>query len=141
MESGSPAFMPVITGKEYLCLPPGRKFHQIAAGVDERDVRADAGEGHWRALVNLDAQAVRNKAHHAGRLDPRNLLELLFATGERNEEDIAADVAAHHFHDLSVRDVLRRRRPQSDRWNRCENARNVFRSRRDRRRKRRETPE
>ena len=74
--------MPAITGKEYLCFGAGLKVHQVAAGVDEGNVRADAGKGDRRALVNLDAQAVGHETHHAGRFDPGNLLELLFAVGQ-----------------------------------------------------------
>ena len=50
-------------------------------------------------------QAIGQQAHDRGGLDPGNLLELLLALGERNEEDVAADVAAHHLHDLRVADV------------------------------------
>lgn len=87
-------------------LAAGRELHEIADGVDERNVGADAGEGDRRALVNLDAQAIRDEAHDTGRFDPGNLLELVLALGERNEEDVAANIAAHDIHDLGVRDVL-----------------------------------
>ena len=87
-------------------LAAGSQFHQRAPGVDQRNVRADAGKGNRRALMNLDAQAIGDKAHHARRFHPRNLLQLLFALRERNEKNVAANISAHHFHDLRVRDVL-----------------------------------
>jgi len=78
-------FMPAITGNEYLCLPP-EPVPSTCRGVDQRDVRADADKGDWRALMNLDAQAIRHKAHHAGRFHPGNLLQLLLALGQRDEK-------------------------------------------------------
>ena len=54
------------------------------------------------ALVNLDFQAVGYKAHHAGRLNPRDLLQLRPLLGQRDEEDVAPDVGAHHLHDLRL---------------------------------------
>src|ERR1035438_5263732 len=87
-------------------LAAGCQLHQIAARVDQGNVGANAGEGDGRAFMNLDAQTVGDKAHHAGRFDPWNLLQLLFARGERDKEDIAADVSAEYFHYLRVRDVL-----------------------------------
>jgi len=62
------------------------QFHQHARGIDQRDVRADAGKGDWRALMNLDAQANSAKAHHAGRFHPGNLLQLLLALGQREKK-------------------------------------------------------
>ncbi len=56
--------------------------------------------------MNLDAQAIRHEAHHARRFHPRNLLQLLFALGKRNEKNVAANISAHDFHDLRVRDAL-----------------------------------
>ncbi len=35
------------------------------------------------------------------------MLELKFALRERDEKDVAADVAAHHFHDLGLGHMLR----------------------------------
>ena len=57
--------------------------------------------------MDFHAQAVGHEAHDAGRFDPWNLLQLQLALRERNKKDVAADVAAHDFHDLRVGDVLR----------------------------------
>src|ERR1035441_8742334 len=57
--------------------------------------------------MNLDAQAIRYESHHARRFHPRNLLQLLFALGQRNEKNVAANISAHHFQHLRVRHVLR----------------------------------
>ena len=83
-----------------------RQFHQRATGIDQRNSRADAGKGDRRALVDFDSQAIGNEAHHAGRFHPGNLLELRFLLGERDEENVAADIGAHHFHDLRLGHVL-----------------------------------
>src|SRR5208337_3826284 len=80
--------------------------HQRAPGVDQRNVRADAGKSHRSALVNLDAQPIGDKTHHTRRFHPRDLFQLLFALSQRNEENVAANISAHHFHDLRVRDVV-----------------------------------
>ena len=82
------------------------QLHQRAAGVDQRNVGADAGKSHGRAFMDLNAQAVGHKAHYARRFHPWNLLQLLSALRERNEEDIASDVSTHDFHDLRMRDVF-----------------------------------
>ena len=77
----------------------------VPALVDQQDIRAHTGESHGRALVNFDFQAIGNKPHHAGRGDPGNLLQLLFAWS-RGKEDVAADVSAHDFHDLRAGHIL-----------------------------------
>ena len=56
--------------------------------------------------MDFNLQAVGHEAHHAGGLDPGNFLELRFAFAERDEEDVASDVAAHDFHDLGARNVV-----------------------------------
>src|SRR5258707_12338486 len=56
--------------------------------------------------MNLDAQAIRHESHDARRFHPRNLFQLQFALGKGNEKNVAADIFAHHFHDVRVRDVL-----------------------------------
>src|ERR1700730_17713373 len=56
--------------------------------------------------MNFNTQPIGNEAHHARRFHPWNLLQLLFALVQRNEEDVAADIAAHYFHNLGVRHVL-----------------------------------
>ena len=94
-------------GEGIFSFPVGREFHQGAAGVDQGDVRSDPGEGDRRALVDFHAQTVRDEAHHAGGFHPGDLLKLRLSLGERDEEDVAADVAAHHFHDLRLGDVFR----------------------------------
>src|SRR5450755_3624702 len=81
------------------------KLDERAAGVGELNFGADADEGHRSALLNLNPDAVGGKAHHAGGFDPGNLLQFFLAVVERYKEDIAADVAAHHFHDLATSDV------------------------------------
>ena len=78
----------------------------LPAGIDQRDVRTNAGKGHRRSLVNLNAQAVREQSASRSPIRPRNLLQLLLALGERDEENVAADIAAHDFHDLRVRYVF-----------------------------------
>ena len=101
-----------MTGKEYLCFCGEvllRQIHERAAGVDQRDARADAGEGHRGALVDFNLQAVGHEAHHAGRFDPGNLLELRFLLRQRNKENVAANIGAHHFHDLRFGHVLHAR--------------------------------
>ena len=92
-------------GERILVLAAGSKFHQRSSGVDERDVGTDAGEGYGSAFVDLDAEAVGDKAHHAGGFDPGNLFELLLTEREGDKENVAADVAAHHVHDLGVGNV------------------------------------
>ena len=89
-----------------LVLSARRQLHQVATGIDQRNVRTDPGERDGRSLLNFDAQPIWHETHYAGRLHPGNLLELLFALGQWNEKDVAADVSAHHLHDLSVRHVL-----------------------------------
>src|SRR5258707_11899497 len=93
-------------GKRILALAGRTKFHQRATGVDQRNVRADASEGNRRPFMNLDAQAIRHESHDARRFHPRNLFQLQFALGKGNEKNVAADIFAHHFHDVRVRDVL-----------------------------------
>ena len=83
-----------------------RQLHQRAAGIDQQNARADAGEGDRSALVNFNLEAVGDEAHHAGRLDPGNLFELRLLLRERDEENVAANVGAHHFHDLRLGHVL-----------------------------------
>jgi hypothetical protein len=56
--------------------------------------------------VNFDLEPVRYEAHHTGRFDPWDLLQLCFSLSQRNKENIAANVAAHDFHDLRARHVL-----------------------------------
>src|SRR5947209_2217724 len=51
-------------------------------------------------LLNLNADPIWQEAHHARRLDPRNLLELLLALFEGNEKYVAADVSSEHIHHL-----------------------------------------
>src|SRR4051812_1289036 len=84
----------------------GREFHQRSASVDERYARPYPGKCNWSSFVDLYAEAVRHETHYAGRLDPGNLLKLRFALCQRNKENIAADIAAHDFHDLGLGDVL-----------------------------------
>src|SRR4051812_41853322 len=73
--------------------------------------------------MNLNLDPVRRKTHDAGRGHPRNLLQLLLALVKRYKEDVAADVAAHHLHDLGSRyiaqashfNVVTRVQPESPR--------------------------
>ena len=68
---------------------------------------ANARECHRCALVDFNFEAVGNESHDAGRLHPGNLLELRLALGQRDEKDVAADVAAQNFHHLRTSDVVR----------------------------------
>ncbi len=90
-------------------LAGGGEFHQVAPGIDQRNVGADAGKRHRRTFMNFDAYAIGHEAHHARRFHPRNLFQLLFALAQGNEKNVAADISAHDFHDLRVRHVLRSR--------------------------------
>src|SRR6185437_4391463 len=72
----------------------------------QRNVRADAGECHRRALLDLYLQVVRQEAHHRRRFHPGNLLQLLLALRQGDKEDIASDVTAHQVHDLGTADVV-----------------------------------
>ena len=93
-------------GEGILPFAVGREFHDRAAGIDQRNARSDPRKGNRRTLMDLDTKPVGHEAHYACRLHPGNLLELKLALGERNEEDVAADIAAHHFHDLRLRYML-----------------------------------
>src|ERR1700704_1557444 len=53
------------------------KIHQRAAGVGQHDFRSDTRKSDWGALVDVYLDPVGSKSHHAGRLDPCNLLQLL----------------------------------------------------------------
>ena len=86
-----------------------RQLHQSPARVNQRHPRPHPRKRHRRTLVNLHLQAVRNKAHHAGRFHPWNLLQLNLLLRQRNEEDVAPNVGAHHFHNLSLAYVLHAR--------------------------------
>ena len=86
-----------------------RQLHQRSASVDQRHARSHARERHRSALVNFDLQAVGNKAHHAGRFHPRNLLQLRLLLRQRNKKNVAPNVGAHHFHDLRLGHVLHAR--------------------------------
>ena len=83
-----------------------RQFHERAASIDQGDARSDARKGNRRALVDFHTQAIGHKTHHAGRFNPGNLFELKFALREWDKENVAADVAAHHFHHLRLGDML-----------------------------------
>ena len=96
-----------MTGKEYLCF--GDNSISVPPRVDQRHARPHPGECHWRALVNFHLQAVGHKPHHAGRFHPWNLLQLRLLLRQRNEKNVAADVGAHHFHDLRLGHVLHAR--------------------------------
>src|SRR5256714_13741278 len=52
--------------------------------------------------MNLNLDPVRRETHDAGRGHPGNLLQLLLPLVKRYKEDVAADVAAHHLHDLGA---------------------------------------
>lgn len=93
-------------GKRIFLFAVGYEFHYRAAGVDQRDARSEPRKGYRRALVDLHTEPVGNETHHARRFHPGDLLELNFALRQRNEEDVAADIAAHHFHDLRLGDML-----------------------------------
>ena len=56
--------------------------------------------------MQLNFQMVGQQAHHGGRFYPGNFFQLFFSLGERDKEDIAADIATYDFHHLAVRDVL-----------------------------------
>ena len=95
--------MPIITGNENFFLdessistPPA----SISMTFDPMRAKA-TGVRSWIC----DFDAVGGKSHDAGRFDPGNLLKLLLPLIERNKEDVAADVAAHDFHDLGASDV------------------------------------
>ena len=83
-----------------------RQLHQRAAGVNQKDPRANARKCHRRPLMNLDLQAVGHEPHHAGRLDPRDLFQLSFLLAQRYKKDVATNVGAHDFHDLRLGHVL-----------------------------------
>src|SRR5579859_4890489 len=72
-----------------------RQLHERAAGINEENAWAHASESDRSALVNFNFQAVGNEAHHAGRFDPGDLLQLSLLLAERYEENVAADVGAH----------------------------------------------
>jgi len=56
--------------------------------------------------VNFNFEPVGYEPHHTGGFDPCNLFQLGFPLGQGYEENIAADVAAHHFHNLRAAHVL-----------------------------------
>src|SRR6266853_2649327 len=87
-------------------LDAGGQLHQCAARVDKRNMRADASKRDRRAFMNFDAQAIWHKTHYARRFHPWNLLKLLLPLSQRNKKNVAAYIAAHHFHDLRVSDVI-----------------------------------
>src|SRR5919197_16314 len=69
-------------------------------------VGTDTRESHRRALLNFNFQPMGDESHDAGRLHPRNLLELRLTLGQGNEKDVATDIAAQNFHDLCASDVV-----------------------------------
>ena len=105
VESGSPGFIPRITGNEYLCFC-GNSM-SVPAGIDQRK---SAGRRGRKPLAYVRG------FRHCKRLGTKritladsthgNLFELRFLLGERDEENVAADVGAHHFHDLRLGHVL-----------------------------------
>ena len=56
--------------------------------------------------MNFNLQPVRYKTHHAGRFHPWDLIQLGFLLGQWDKEDVATNIGAHHFHDLSLGHVL-----------------------------------
>src|SRR5437762_14345524 len=56
--------------------------------------------------MNLNSQTVGSKPHDTGRFHRRNLLQLLLALIQRHEEDVSANVTAHHLHHLRAADIL-----------------------------------
>ena len=104
MESGSPGIHPQNYREGIFVFL--RQLHQRSAGIDQGNSRAHAGKCDRRALVNFNLQPVGDEAHHAGRFHPGNLFELRFLLGQRDEENVASDVGAHHFHDLRLGHVL-----------------------------------
>src|SRR5947208_13727706 len=56
--------------------------------------------------MNLNSQTVGSKPHDTGRFHPRNLLQLLLALIQRHEENVSANVTAHHLHHLRAADIL-----------------------------------
>src|SRR5215467_4382722 len=48
-------------------------LHDHTMSIDQMNPPTDAGKGHWSAFLHLDCDAIRQQAHHTGRLDPWNL--------------------------------------------------------------------
>ena len=92
--------------KRVFLLARGRQFHQGATGVSERNTRANTGKRYRCAFLDLHLEPVRDEAHYAGGLDPRDLLKLCLALGQRNKKDVATNVTPHDFHDLGVSDAV-----------------------------------
>jgi len=70
----------------------GRHIEDDSCGVNQLDLIADTDEGDGSALAHGDAQLVRKETHDGGVFDPGNVLQLGAAHGERDKEDVAADV-------------------------------------------------
>jgi len=100
-----PEFMPAITGNEYFMLAARSQFHQPCPRRRSARCASRCGQGDWRALMNLDAQAIRHKAHHAGDSTQGICSSCWLALGQRDEKDVAP-IPTHHFHDWAWGDVL-----------------------------------
>ncbi len=72
----------------------GRHVQDDSGSVDQLDLVADADEGDGGALTHGDAKLVGEDAHDGGVLDPGNLFQFGTAGGQRDEEDVAADVGS-----------------------------------------------
>src|ERR1700679_3909422 len=94
-------------GKGIMMLSHGGRAHgeQDAIGIDETDLLALTNQWDGCALDNADANAVGQDAHDGGALDPGNLLKLLAAIAEIDEEDVPADVLAEDGKQIGARDL------------------------------------
>src|SRR6202000_1835829 len=65
---------------------------QNAIRIDESNLLALANKGDRRALDDADADAIRQKTHDGGALNPGDLLELFTAITETYEKDVSANI-------------------------------------------------
>src|SRR5215469_2529067 len=77
-------------------------LHDHAVSVDQMNPPVDASKSCWSTLLNLHCDAIGQQTHHARRLNPGNLLELLLALLHWNEKDVAPNISAENFHYLSA---------------------------------------
>ena len=73
-----------------------------SVAVGEADIAAVANEGDRRALADGEAELVGKQAHDGRRRDPGQVLEFGAALGERDEENVAAHIAAEDAEKLGL---------------------------------------
>ena len=83
----------------------GGHGEEHAVFIDKADLLALADEGHGLALDDGDADLVGEQAHDGGALDPGDGFKLLAPLGERDKEDVAADVFAEDGEHIRAADL------------------------------------